>query len=99
VSLAKVQYTVCDTGVEFPDDAYSLGILSVPMNPDQWDVEILARQAAEGYWSDHDGWESEWPLDFEIYIDGKSYGVCAIEMESRPTFSANLNAVQHEPHP
>lgn len=90
-----IQYTVCDTGTEFPGDAYSLGYQTV-INPDKWDVEIIAREAANDYWSNHDGWESEWPLNFEIFINGKSYGVCAVEMESQPNFSANLKAVQHD---
>ena len=92
--MRHVQYTVCDTGVEFPEDAYSLGSLVASSAPDEWEVERLARVAADDYWSEHDGWESEWPLDIEIFIDGKSCGVCAVEMESQPTFSANLKAVK-----
>lgn len=94
--MSKVQYTVVDTGVEFPEDAYSLGILSVPNNPDQWDIEIIAREAADDYWSNHDGWESTWPLEFEIFIDGKSAGKCLVSMEMEPVFSANMKAVQHD---
>jgi len=88
--MRNVQYLVCDVGLQFPEDAFSLGPTPLPVTIDSWEVEFLARAAAEEYWSDHDGWEASWPLDFEIFIDGKSYGICAVDMEAQPVFSANI---------
>jgi hypothetical protein len=41
----------------------------------------LAQDAALDYFDNHDGWESSWPLDIELFVDGESVGVFAVEME------------------
>jgi hypothetical protein len=44
----------------------------------------LAQDAALDYFDNHDGWESSWPLDIELFVDGESVGVFAVEMEYVP---------------
>lgn len=56
---------------------------------DDWEYEQLAQEAAEDYWENHDGWESRWPLNIELFVDGGSVGVFEVVMEMEPTFSAN----------
>ena len=56
-----------------------------------WDkekVEWIAQDAAKHFHEYHDGVESDWPLDFEIYIDDESCGTFKVEREWRPEFSA-----------
>ncbi|HGY3930753.1 TPA: hypothetical protein ACNVXV_002074 [Citrobacter koseri] len=56
---------------------------------DAWDYEQLAQEAAEDYWENHDGWESRWPLNIELFADGSSVGMFEVVMETEPTFSAS----------
>lgn len=56
---------------------------------DTWDYEQLAQEAAEDYWENHDGWESHWPLNIELFADGNSVGMFEVVMEMEPTFSAS----------
>lgn len=58
-----------------------------------WDaetLEYLAEDAAEDFHNNHDGWESEWPLTFNIYdTDDNLLGTCTVDREHNPTFSAS----------
>ena len=59
------------------------------------DVEEIAQEAADDFFSDHDGWENKWPCDFYIYsADGLLLGACKVEMEMTPYFSAYLKVPQ-----
>lgn len=40
-------------------------------------------------WENHDGWEDHWPLNIELFVDGKSVGLFEVVMEMEPTFSAS----------
>lgn len=51
------------------------------------DVNYIVDDAAEDFHAKHDGWESTWPLNFEIFIDDVSQGVYNVEREMTPTFS------------
>lgn len=73
----KYQYTVDD------DDK-----CDIESRYDEEDVEYIAECAAEDYHSNHDGWESEWPIEFEIFLDDKSIGKFLVEREYSPSFSA-----------
>ncbi len=54
------------------------------------DAEDVAVEAAEDYHSNHDGWESSWPIDFEIIdADGISLGTFEIDREAVPHFFLN----------
>lgn len=59
-----------------------------------WDadnLENLAEDAAEDFHNGHDGWESQWPLTFNIYdAEGERLlGTCTVEREHNPTFAAS----------
>ena len=59
------------------------------------DVEEIAQEAADDFFSNHDGWEHSWPSDFYIYgEDGLLLGACKVEMEMTPYFSAYLKVPQ-----
>ncbi len=53
-----------------------------------YELEEIAQEAAEDYFHQHDGWESVWPIDFYIYENDKLIGVCNVEKESQPLFTA-----------
>ena len=53
------------------------------------DHDLIAEAAANEYFSNHDGWENKWPLDFNVEIDNKVYEF-EIELETMPSFSARL---------
>lgn len=85
--MSVIQYVVCDEGA-FPEDAYFLDPRHIDELTSEWELECLSQDAALDYFDNHDGWESEWPLDIELFIDGESVGVFAVEMEHVPRFSA-----------
>lgn len=58
---------------------------------DARDRRVAAELCADDYHSNHDGWESRWPLKLEILV-GEGGDVLArfeIERESVPSFSAS----------
>jgi len=59
---------------------------SAPLTPTY--ISAMAEHAAEDYFSCRDGWESSWPLEFEILIKGVSKGFFEVELENVPTFSS-----------
>lgn len=52
------------------------------------DPDHIAEAAAEDYHSNHSGWEDTWPIDFEIFSEGRSLGVFTVEREMVPEFLA-----------
>ena len=52
-------------------------------------MDWIAEDAASDYYDHHDGWEADWPLKIEIFIDGNSKGVFEIELEMSPTFNSS----------
>jgi hypothetical protein len=56
----------------------------------EWARRDLAVDVAEDYHSNHDGWESRWPLDIDLYEteDGPIVARYEVERESVPSFSA-----------
>ena len=76
----RYNYAVSDTG-DNPD----YEIESV-FGPDS--LEWVAEEAAEQYHSDHDGWESSWPLVFTIYQDGKRLRAFEVHQDVKPVFIA-----------
>lgn len=75
----KITYTVGDNG----DDKYEL---ETSWNENH--IDYMADEAAEDFHSNHDGWESFWPLNFEIFIEDVSQGIYKVERENSPTFSS-----------
>lgn len=47
--------------------------------------------AAQDFWDNHDGWESSWPVTFEISKteDFEPILRCTVEMEMHPWFRSN----------
>ncbi|EOI6865233.1 hypothetical protein ACMVR0_001279 [Yersinia enterocolitica] len=80
----KIQYICRTEDWVFPDDAQDID----PAYSSDGGHEFLAGIAAEDYWERFDGWESNWPISFEIFIDGVSAGRFCVEMEPQPVFSA-----------
>ena len=46
----------------------------------------FARDAAEDYYDNHDGWEASWPLEIKVYSDEVLVGTFEAEMEMTPAF-------------
>ena len=50
--------------------------------------QYIAEEAAYYFFNNCHGWEDNWPIEFEIFHDGKSFGRFIIDMEAVPEFSA-----------
>lgn len=77
----KTEFTV--RGDVYPDDAFEFKTSWPHVHP-----AYIAEDAAECYFTDHDGWEDNWPIEFEIFLDGKSAGVFSVALYHVPSFSA-----------
>lgn len=94
VPRLKVEYLVVDNGGEYPGDARTLGDEVCPGPLEEWELESLARSAAEHDFGNHCGYE-RYPNGgddagaFEIYVGGKSVGVFDVFVETVPQFSAS----------
>ncbi|CTR47544.1 hypothetical protein ACVBBW_003510 [Escherichia coli] len=85
--MSVIQYVVRDAGT-FPEDAFFLDPRHIDELISEWELECLSQDASLDYFDNHDGLESDWPLDIELFIDGESVGVFTVEMEHVPQFSA-----------
>lgn len=85
--MSVIQYAVEDTGLGLKN-AYDLEDESLEDVHEDYEIGYLAEKAAEDYWDNHDEWESHWPLDIEIFSDGKSMGIFNVGMEYEPLFNA-----------
>lgn len=81
-----IYYTVEDFNDGF-SDAYDMkGNFYLE---DKWELEMAAQDCANDFWSNHDGWECSWPMNFTLYApDGVALGTFEIEQEVEPVFSA-----------
>lgn len=52
------------------------------------DWSCVVTDLADDYHSNHDGWESSWPLQFRIYEDGVEVARFEVEREYDPRFTA-----------
>ncbi|QGA11019.1 hypothetical protein GFH30_06270 [Acinetobacter wanghuae] len=55
-------------------------------------MDCFATDCAQDYWDDHDGWESDWPLEFHLYESedaAEPFFKATISMEMSPDFSAS----------
>lgn len=53
-------------------------------------ADWIAEDAADDYHSNHDGWESHWPLTFRIWNDqGTLLGDYSVERDYDPVFHAS----------
>ncbi len=79
----RLEYIISDTFESYPENARKM------RNVGKYDhefIELFAEQCAENYWDNHDGYQSNWPLVFEIFLDGESKGKFDVDMESIPQF-------------
>lgn len=59
-----------------------------------WDIDedpdYIAQDAADDYYSSHDGWESDWPLTIALHEheDGPEKTRMIVDMEALPNFTA-----------
>jgi len=53
------------------------------------DWDLVVTDLAEDYHSNHDGWESSWPLQFRIYEGDAEIARFQVEREHEPTFCAH----------
>ena len=60
--------------------------------PGDWtkddDIGDVAEAAAEDYWCNRDGWETAWPVTFEILADGEVIATREVAAEMEPVFNA-----------
>lgn len=61
-----------------------------------YEIEDIAQQAADDFFSNHDGWEYKWPQDFYIYFKDKLIGVCEVIQEVEPVFYATIKDAPQE---
>lgn len=61
---------------------------------DESDLDRLAEKAASDYHSNHDGWESSWPITFYIAAtkEGPELARFDVEREVEPVFYAHIAA-------
>ena len=52
------------------------------------DIGDVAEAAAEDYWCNRDGWETAWPVTFEILADGEVIATREVAAEMEPVFNA-----------
>ena len=95
--MNKVEYITPDYGETYPDDACEL-IKPVFDSGDEHSLDYCAREAGEDHFANHDGWESSWPMEFELFFNGVSKGVFQVFMEYEPGFSA-VKKIELEPTP
>ena len=79
--MSKVRYKIEKYDSDYTFNTIMKGQLS------EGDYENLATEAAEDFYYHHDGWECEWPMEIEIIVEGKSYGVIEVELDNCPTFT------------
>ena len=82
----KYRYSVDDEDI---DNSYDF-----ETNWGHDELEYVAEEAAKDFHSNHDGWESSWPLDIFLFsITGDALGGFSVELEHQPSFCASkINA-------
>ena len=56
---------------------------------DEDDIGDAAEAAADAYWCNRDGWETQWPVTFDILrADGELIGSREVAVEMEPVFNA-----------
>lgn len=62
-------------------------VQSVHGTQNQLERKWIVEQAADNYFSDHDGWDCRWPLTFELLDDDQQVIYRAeVQLESQPLF-------------
>ena len=81
--MATIYYTVPS---ECPESYYKL---TTGWKPGECD-DYVAELAADDYHTNRDGWESDWPLDFDLHKEegGPAFASFTVEREAVPEFTA-----------
>ncbi len=82
-----IKYMVQEDEGTYPDDGYEYFAGTHKIDIENIDV-VDAVLIAEYHYNSCGGWEYDWPLTFEIYIDGKIGGIFKVECENIPQFHA-----------
>lgn len=93
--MSLVQYYVTDTKETTPDEITENARYEFESD-DEYCIEdgdlsgfrFLVEECANQYHDDHDGWESDWPCFFMLWIDGEYLGMFETELQYAPTFTA-----------
>ena len=78
--IYKYKYVVNEEG------SYSFESVIPPQ--DSIMLESVVEDAAEDYFTNNDGWEDEWPLEFMLFYEGKRVFRAVVSMDTEPVFSA-----------
>lgn len=88
----NVYYTHEHSGY-FDDDSVDLDDLY--QIETMWDITDdidqgwIAEECADDFHSNHDGWESSWPIEFKLWSDkGVVIGVFEVDRDVQPVFHA-----------
>jgi hypothetical protein len=85
----RIKYNVDENDLKYAHDLDMPFILIGDIC--DFEVEQMAQEAAEDYYWNHDGRERRWPIDFYIYDkEGLLLGVCNVDIEQAPCFSASI---------
>jgi hypothetical protein len=80
----RYKYLTSDYQSQTLDSAYQFS-----SDWDESEGNGIARDAAEDYHSNHDGWESIWPIKITVYkMDGSLIGKYSVDREAVPQFYA-----------
>lgn len=83
----KIEYIIKCLGDTYPDEAVELqsdvNVYNNKLTLPEYSYMILAQEAAEHCWKHGAGQDFNWPLDFEIFIDGASVGVFEVYIDTR----------------
>ena len=85
----RIHYSVIEhsgNDISFDDSQYNI---DCELYWDEEDAEFAAQACAEDYHSNHDGWESNWPLTFRLWDKtGKHLGDFGVDRDVEPVFFA-----------
>ncbi len=80
-----IWYSTCDDSGEI----YSFTTWGACDVTDEFHAEMAARECAEDYHGNHDGWDCGWPIDITIHAEGGgALFTFSVEMEMAPQFRA-----------
>lgn len=93
--IFKYKYAVHDTNdLTDPEDRFDLvshcdAENSWSEDARRWSCQLVAKEAAQDFHSNHDGWEHSFPITLSIFrTDGVPLGVFEVEREVVPAFHA-----------
>ena len=83
--MSIIQYAVDEDSI---DCAFYLYPVRNVDASDSYGLSEISQEVARDYHANHDGWECEWPVDINLWIDGVSVGTFSVERDYAPYFVA-----------